>query len=86
MKTALEKYEYCRKITEACIRKAEVLDASGETLMRWAKDYYKDAAYYSVKGDNETALEAVAYAHGFIDAGVLLGHIRIDAYHLEKTR
>ncbi|MEM0372502.1 MAG: DUF357 domain-containing protein [archaeon] len=86
MKTARDKFDYCRKITEECIRKAEALDENGKTLLKWAKDYYNDAAYYSAKGDSETALEAVAYAHGFIDAGVLLGHLRIDNYHLEKKK
>jgi len=84
MKSIEEKYDYCLRITKDCLEKAEITDKKGELLLKWAKDYYKDAAYYYSKKDFSTALEAIAYAHGFIDAGVLLGFIKINDYHLEK--
>ena len=85
MKTAKEKYEFCLKITKGCLDNVSVVDKEGETLIAWAKDYYTDAEYYSSQEDFVTALEAVAYAHGFIDAGVLLGHLKIKDYHLERV-
>lgn len=76
------KLERCMEITKSCLEKAVTKNENGEELLRFAKDYYKDAEYYSSK-DPETALEAVSYAHGFIDAGVLLGFIEIPDYHLK---
>ncbi len=84
MKTLEEKREYCMSITKQAIEKAITIDKQGELLLKWAKDYYKDAEYYTGK-DDATALEAVAYAHGFIDAGVLLGHLKIEGYHLKEV-
>jgi len=84
MKTVKQKYEFCMKVTADCLSKALVLDEKGEILIKWAKDYYSDAEYYFSQGDENTALEAIAYAHGFIDSGVLLGHLKINGYHLEK--
>lgn len=79
----MAKLDYCMKITDECLRKAKIVDPKGEELLKFAKDYYKDAVYFSLK-DKETALEAVAYAHGFIDAAVLLGLVEIKDYHLSK--
>jgi hypothetical protein len=75
------KLDYCLKITGDCLKRMKV-KKGGEELARFAKDYYNDALYYKEK-DPETALEAVAYAHGFIDAGVLCGLIGIEGYHLK---
>ena len=79
----MKKLNECIKITADCLEKARVKDEEGKLLLKWASDYYKDALYYSMK-EPETALEAVSYAHGFIDSGVLLGHIEIPKYHLKK--
>ena len=70
------KLEYCMKTTNDCLRKLKVLDPRAEPLLKFARDYYNDAVYYASK-DPETAIEAAAYAHGFIDACVLLGFIEI---------
>lgn len=83
MKNTLEKYEYCKTITKDCLDRAEITDLKARELLKWAKDYYTDAEYYFKKGDINTALEAVAYAHGFIDSAVLLGLIKIKDYHLK---
>ena len=56
------------------------------TLLKFAKDYYNDEKQYAEKGDYVTALEAIAYAHGFIDAGVLAGYFEIGGYHLKTIR
>ena len=79
-----EKYEYCLGITKDCIEKLEILDEKGKILLEWINNYYKDAEHYYTQGDEATALEAIAYAHGFIDAGVLLGHFKIENYHLKE--
>lgn len=54
----------------------------GDTYLQFAKDYIADAKHYAKTEDFATALEAIAYAHGFIDAGVLAGYFKIDDYHL----
>ena len=79
-----EKYEMCLKITGEAMEKLEVVkkgQLSG-TYLQFARDYITDANYYAEKGDYATALEAIAYAHGFIDAGVLAGYFKIEGYHL----
>ena len=79
-----EKYNLCLKITNGAMKKLEVVKRCqlSETYLQFARDYIADAKYYAEKGDYATALEAIAYAHGFIDAGVLAGHFKIDGYHL----
>jgi len=85
MKSTKEKYEYCLKITESALSKVEVIKRKeADLLLKWVRDYKKDAEYYSEKMDFTTALEAIAYAHGFIDSAVLLGVVKIKDYHLQK--
>lgn len=85
MKSTKEKYEYCLKITESALSKVEVIKRKeADLLLKWVRDYKKDAEYYSEKMDFATALEAIAYAHGFIDSAVLLGVVKIKDYHLQK--
>jgi hypothetical protein len=79
----MKKLEYCMKTTSDCLKKAKVKTEQGKELMKWANNYYNDAVHYS-KSDPETALEAVSYAHGFIDSGVLLGHLEIEGYHISE--
>ncbi len=79
-----EKYELCLRITgEAMekLRQVEKGQVSG-TFLQFARDYIADAKHYAEQGDYATALEAIAYAHGFIDAGVLAGYFEIEGYHL----
>ncbi len=78
-----EKLKTCMNITQESLDNAEVKNKKGEKLIKFARDYYKDAEYYKEK-EPETALEAVSYAHGFLDSGVLLGHIKIPDYQLKK--
>lgn len=83
MKDLEKKLEQCIEITGKTLGKAKAKDKKGEKLIKFADDYYKDAEYYQKK-EPETALEAVSYAHGFLDSGVLLGHIQIPDYELRK--
>ncbi len=71
------------KVTGDCLRKLKIKDPKAEILIKFARDYYHDANYYAMK-DPETAIEAAAYAHGFIDAAILLDLIEIDKYHLQE--
>ncbi|MBI4214890.1 DUF357 domain-containing protein [archaeon] len=80
------KLEYCLNATGECIKKIQLLSKKGEVLLKFAKDYYSDALHYAAKGDAETALEAAAYAHGFIDSLVLLGLAEIKGYHLKRVK
>ncbi len=70
------------KITEKALKKSKPIDEKGEKLLKFVEDYYKDAQHYKSKGDKETALEAVSYAHGILDAGVLSKHIKTPNYLL----
>jgi len=79
-----DKLSCCLEITGNCLKQLKV-KKGGEILARFAKDYYNDALYYKEK-DPETALEAVAYAHGFIDAGILCGLLDIKDYHLKVKK
>ena len=78
-----DKLNRCIEITRNCLEKAEAKNKEGKKLMKFAKDYYNDSLYYREK-DPKTSLEAVSYAHGFIDAGVILGHIQVPNYQLKK--
>ena len=79
----MNKLDYCMKATGDCLERLAIKDKRAEPLVRFATDYYNDAKHYYEK-DPETALEAVAYAHGFIDAAVMLGLIGIPGYHLNE--
>ena len=79
----MDKLEFCLETTEKCLKDLRVIDERACELIKFAQDYYNDAVHYKEKGDMDTALEAVAYAHGFIDAAVLLGLVEISGYHLK---
>ena len=79
----MNKLDFCLSETKRCLDALKVKDRKAEVLIKFARDYYNDALHYK-KSDPETALEAVAYAHGFIDAAILLGLIEIKDYHLEE--
>ena len=81
----MKKLEFCISETDLCLRSLVVKDPRAEILIKFARDYFSDALHYRKKEVYDTALEATAYAHGFIDAGVLLGLIEIPGYHLEKS-
>lgn len=75
------KLEYGLSATKDALEKAKAADKEGERLLGFVRDYYKDAQHYAGR-DAPTALEAVAYAHGILDGGVLAGHITVKGYHL----
>ena len=79
----MDKLNFCLEKTGKCLDTLTVKDKRADALVKFAQDYYNDALHYKEKNDLETALEAVAYAHGFIDAAVLLGLVEIPDYHLK---
>ncbi len=79
----MKKLDFCLGATRECLKTLKILDSRAAALVRFAQDYYSDAVHYRRQGDMETALEAAAYAHGFIDAAVLLGMAEIQGYHLQ---
>ncbi len=85
--SAKNKYETCLRITKDAMERLVVIKESiaARRYLEFARDYFNDALYYARKGDYATALEAIAYAHGFIDAGVIAGFFKIDGYHLEAV-
>lgn len=84
---AEQKYEQCLRITQEALEKLEVKEQCclSQTYLEKTKNYIHDAKYYAKEGDYVTALEAIAYAHGFIDAGVLAGLFHIRGYHLKQV-
>ena len=80
-----KKYEYCLGITKKAVDNLKVIDEKkARLLLKWVENYKRDAEYYAEKEDFATALEAIAYAHGFIDSAVLLGLVEVKGYHLKK--
>jgi len=84
--TEKSKLERCMEITEEALEKSKAIDEEGKKLMEFINNYYKDAKYYKSKGEKETALEAISYAHGILDAGVLLKHIKTSNYILNPEK
>lgn len=86
MDNAPDKYNLCLKITSDALDKMNVISDDEQTarLVELIKGYYNDAKYYADKGMIATALEAIAYAHGLLDGGILLGVIDIPGYHLKE--
>lgn len=75
----------CMAKTDAAIDKLEVsvprrshLRNVAEDYLAMAKDYRNDADYFLNQGKGDLALEAVAYAHGWLDAGARLGLFDVD--------
>jgi hypothetical protein len=85
MQALREKYDLCREYTSRALQNLEIKkhDRLSKEFLAFAMDYYTDAQHYAKKGDYVTALEAVAYAHGFIDAGVMAGLFEVKDYHLK---
>lgn len=84
---AEEKYEQCLCITSDALDQLEVTEKTvlSDKYLEFANNYAHDAKHYAEKGDYVTALEAIVYAHGFIDAGILAGLFRIEGYHLKEV-
>ncbi len=49
------------------------LDNFREKILDMVKRYIDDAHHFKEKGDIVTAMSALSYAHGLLDAGALLG-------------
>lgn len=79
-----DKLDKCISITEECLEEAEAVDEKGEELMEFIQNYYKDSKYYRDQGKTATSLESISYAHGILDAGVLMKHIKILDYVLNE--
>jgi len=80
----MDKLEFCLSETKEALENLKIIDSKAKILIKFCKDYNLDAIHYKEKGDRESALGCAEYAHGFIDAGVLLGLIEIPEYHLKK--
>ena len=75
--TLLAKYlrvteEALERVTSAPPARSFLVGASDDFLSM-ARAYLADAKHFREKGDDDRALAAVSYAHGWIDAGVRLG-------------
>ncbi|HTW39780.1 MAG TPA: DUF357 domain-containing protein [Thermoplasmata archaeon] len=75
--TLLEKYlrlthEALERVRAAPPERSFLRGASDDFLAM-ARAYLTDAEHFSAAGDDERALAAASYAHGWLDAGVRLG-------------
>lgn len=76
------------KLTEEAYEKAKnspekiKLDNSRGKILDMVKRYIDDAHHFKEKGDIVTAFSALSYAHGFLDAGALLGIFDVHDSHL----
>ena len=76
---AKEKLERYYTLTHAALVKAQAapenlnLDHAREDFLDMTERYVADAKYFEEKGDLMTALAALSYAHGWLDAGARLG-------------
>jgi len=63
-------------VTGKAIEKVKITEKDpkmGEDFFDMAKRYYSDAEYFREEGDYVNAFAAVAYAHGWLDAGARSG-------------
>ena len=81
------KYDLCLRLTSDALGRLEVVRPGriADKYLEFANNYFSDAKHFAEKGEWDNALESIAYAHGFIDAGVLSGIFRIVGYHLEAA-
>lgn len=67
------------RLTEGAYKKAKEskekinLDNFREKVLDMVKRYIDDAHHFKAKNDLVTAMSALSYAHGLLDAGALLG-------------
>ena len=64
--------EALARVTAAAPSRSFLRGASDDFLSM-ARAYLADAEHFYATGDRERALAAVAYAHGWLDAGVRFG-------------
>ena len=70
----------CKAKTDAALDKLTIappprshLRPIAQDFLEMAMAYRQDSDYFQNKGEGALALEAVAYAHGWLDAGARLG-------------
>jgi len=56
----------------------KVLEESGRDVWDAARNYFNDAAHFREDGDLVSALAALEYAEGLVDAGRMLGLISAE--------
>ena len=78
-KVTKERLETYFRLTEEAYKKAQAskqkvsLEKAREKILDMAKRYIDDAHHFKEKEDIVTAMSALSYAHGLLDAGALLG-------------
>ncbi len=75
-----EKLEKYFSVTKRALAKVKIRLAAGseeekqaKVILDMAQRYFEDARHFSKKGDKVTAFAALNYAHGWLDAGAMLG-------------
>lgn len=53
-------------------------ESEGDEIVGMVENYVSDARHFEGKGDWVNAFAALAYAHGWLDAGVRLGVFDVD--------
>lgn len=61
-------------------------DEEAKEIVDMVENYVSDARHFEGKGDWVNAFAALAYAHGWLDAGVRLGMFDVDDRKLFTVR
>lgn len=61
-------------------------ESEAEEIIGMVENYVSDARHFEGKGDWVNAFAALAYAHGWLDAGVRLGVFDVDDDELFTVR
>lgn len=73
----LERYLRLTREALARVRPAppdrSFLRGASDDFLQMARAYLADAEHFTAQGDDDRALAAASYAHGWLDAGVRLG-------------
>lgn len=80
-----EKIKKYFKITKEAFEKAKIADSNKleekKEILEMVGNYISDAEHFYHKGDIVNAFAALAYAHGWLDAGA-----RLEIYHVSDSR
>jgi hypothetical protein len=75
-----------RGLAEARGNVFEGKDVEAGEIIGMVENYVSDARHFEKKGDWVNAFAALAYAHGWLDAGVRLGVFDVDDDELFTVR
>ncbi len=77
VETKVVRYE---AMLRAALDRAELVEDQkhSQELMIMARSYYKDGLYFQRTGDLINALICFSYGHGWLDAGIRIGALKVQ--------